>query len=296
MVYLSWVLSGILTIIIILLTVKLVFMRKAAFEISSTLADRLMTETNTLIDISSHDTCMRRLAENLNEQLRLLRASRRRFQQGDIELKEAVTNISHDLRTPLTAICGYLELLENEEQSDIVKHHLAMIANRTETLKQLTEELFRYSVLMHVNDNTRENIILNHILEQTLASYYGAMKQHRIEPQIFIPEKPVERNLNRSAIVRIFENIISNTLKYSNGDLTVKMTPEGKITFYNTAHNLTPVTAAQLFDRFYTVETGRNSTGLGLSIAKLLTEQMGGSITSDYLDGKLYISLFFPAS
>ena len=296
MVSCAWVLSGILILIIILLFIKLILLRKSVMEICSSLSDKLTTETNTLIDISSRDRYMRELAESLNEQLRQLRTYRHRFQQGDAELKDAVTNISHDLRTPLTAICGYLELLEREEQRDSVKHYLAMIANRTETLKQLTEELFRYSILACVNDDTRENIVLNYILEETLVSYYGAMKQKHITPKIYITDHLVVRSLNRSALIRTFENIISNALKYSDGDFTVKLTAEGEIIFSNTAYNLTPVMAGQLFERFYTVETARNSTGLGLSIAKLLTERMGGTIVSDYYADTLYITLHFPLS
>ena len=82
-----------------------------------------------------------------NIQLRLLRKERHRYQQGDLELKEAITNISHDLRTPLTAINGYLDLLEREEKSETVHCYLSQIQNRTDVLKNLTEELFRYSVV-----------------------------------------------------------------------------------------------------------------------------------------------------
>ena len=88
---------------------------------------------------------MRHLANTINRQLRKLRTERRRFQQGDLELKNAVTNISHDLRTPLTAICGYLELLEQEEKPETVSRYIGIIKDRVDILAQLSEELFRYS-------------------------------------------------------------------------------------------------------------------------------------------------------
>ena len=91
------------------------------------------------------------------------------------------------------------------------------------------------------------------------------------------------------AVSRIFSNIISNAMKYSDGDFTVTMTDSGSITFTNTAKDLNPVTVGRLFDRFYTVDAGRNSTGLGLSIAKLLTERMGGSIVAEYQESKVII-------
>ena len=108
------------------------------------------------------------LANEINIQLRKLRAERRKFQKGDIELKNAVTNVSHDLRTPLTAIYGYLDLLEQEEKSEKVNRYIAVIKNRTEMLKQLTEELFRYSVILTSEEDLKiEPITINNVLEES---------------------------------------------------------------------------------------------------------------------------------
>ena len=107
-----------LAIAVILLLIKIYFMKKSAKEIAEKLSEKLSADTNTLIDISSGDKDMRRLAAGLNKDLKLLREERLRLRQGDAELKEAVTNISHDLRTPLTAVSAYLDLLEREEESE----------------------------------------------------------------------------------------------------------------------------------------------------------------------------------
>lgn len=294
--WISWAVIGILICIIACLCARLFLMRRATEEIKSQLAERLMTETNTLITISSGDPSMRSLAASLNDELKKLRQERRRFQQGDRELKDAVTNISHDLRTPLTAICGYLALLEQEETSEAVRRCLSMIENRTEAMKRLTEELFRYSIVTSVQETAPEEVTLNRALEESLLSFYGAMQQKSITPDIEIPETPVTRFLDPASVSRIFSNIISNAIKYSDGDFSVRLNPDGSIVFANTASALTPLDAERLFDRFYTVETGRNSTGLGLSIARLLTERMGGVIRADYSKGRLCITLTFPPS
>lgn len=118
--HLLLIIIGILLLIIFVLVAKVWFLRKSVQEIREAFRDRLAADTNTLIDISTRDPYMRRLAADINTQLRLLRKERHRYQQGDLELKEAVTNISHDLRTPLTAINGYLDLLEREEKSETV--------------------------------------------------------------------------------------------------------------------------------------------------------------------------------
>lgn len=275
------------------LSVKIYFLRKGAREIETALAERLVMETNTLIDVSCRDRAMRRLAERLNRSLRKLRAERHRFQQGDLELKEAVTNIAHDLRTPLTAICGYLELLKEEETSGEAERYLIQIENRVQALKQLTGELFQYSIISSTGKLSEEKTDLRRKLEESLVSFYGAMTQKGITPEISIPEEPVWRVLDASAVSRIFGNIISNAVKYSEGDFSVTMDSDGKIVFSNTAKDLTAVDVGKLFDRFYTVETGRKSTGLGLSIAKVLTERMGGTICAEYHGERLSIVVCF---
>ena len=281
----------ILFLIILVLSAKLYYLHRAAREITEAFRDRSETDTNTLLDISSRDPIMRKLAAEINAQLRLLRQERRRCQQGDRELKEAVTNISHDLRTPLTAICGYLDLLEQEESSETVRRYLSRIKNRTDALKNLTEELFRFSVVSSVQELKPERLDLVRILEESLLSFYGVMQGKNICPRIRLPEGPVYRELDAEALNRIFSNILSNAIKYSDGDLSVTMKEDGAIAFTNTAKNLNTVTVGRLFDRFYTVDSARSSTGLGLSIAKVLTERMGGSIAAEYRDSQLTIRL-----
>lgn len=284
---------AILSFTVVVLLIKIGLLYKSANEIESAFADKLSSDTNTLIDISSRDKHMRKLAEAVNVQLRKLRTERQRFQQGDAELKEAVTNIAHDLRTPLTAISGYLQILEREDKSETVKQYLDMIANRTQALKRLMEELFQYSLVTSERTMKVEPVSLGDVLEESLVAAYPILAQKGINPEINITEQRVERLLDRSALSRIFENIIFNAVKYSDGDFIVNMSAEGTIEFSNTASKLNSVTTGRLFDRYYTLETGRSSTGLGLSVAKLLSERMGGSISADYRQGRLYIILRF---
>lgn len=280
--YLPIIFCVLLTIAVIVLLVKIYLMKKSAGEIADKLSEKLSEDTNTLIDIASGDRDMRRLAESLNVQFRRLRGERLLYRRGDAELKAAVTNISHDLRTPLTAISGYLDLLEREETSDRVKEYLVRVSDRTVAMKQLTEELFRYSVVLSAKPLKLETLCVNSVLEESLAEFYGAIVRRGISPNIEITKERVERKLDKSALKRIFANIIDNAVKYSCGDFFVKLTEDGTVSFSNTAERLDPVTVGKLFDRYYTVETAENSTGLGLSIARLLAEQMGATITAAY--------------
>lgn len=280
-------------VIIILLYLKIYLLKKSAREIRIQLHEKLSTDTNTLIDISSADKDMRDLASDLNEQLKLLRAEYIRCKQGDTELKNAVTNISHDLRTPLTAISSYLDLLEtNPEKS---AQYLQIIRERTDALRQLTEELFCYSVIASPEyDTTTEPVSLNSILEESILSYYASLQENDITPIIDITETKIIRNINKNALSRVFSNLLNNAVKYSDGDLHIKMSDDGVISFSNSAHGLNKVDIERLFDRFYTIETAHKSTGLGLSIAKILVKQMNGHIMAEYKNNKLTIRIMFP--
>lgn len=294
------VLCGASLLLNILLTVKILLLRRSAVEIRVGFSERLKQDTNTLLSISSRDSAMCALAGAINEQLRLLRQERLRYQQGDRELKDAVISISHDLRTPLTAIFGYLDLLERMEVSPakamdvpLVRRYLAQIRNRTDAMKALTEELFRYSIVTSVQELKPEPTNIVSVLETCLLSFYALMREKGIEPVLTLPKTPVMRILDPNALNRIFTNIISNALKYSDGDLTISMSADASISFSNTASALDPVAVERLFDRFFTVETNQNSSGLGLSIARSLTEQMGGSIQADYQNNRLTIQICF---
>lgn len=286
------VIAFLLTMIFALLG-KIYLMHKAALEIEEAFETKLAADTNTLIDISSRDPYLCQLAASINTQLRILRKQRHRYLVGDRELKEAVTNISHDLRTPLTAICGYLDLLHKEPLSENAVRYLALIENRTEAMKQLTEELFRYSVILSTQELEMETVCLNGVLEESIAAFYGALTSRGIQPRIHMSEKRIEKQLNREALARVFSNILNNALKYSDGDLEITLRDDGEIVFSNTASRLNEIEVGKLFDRFFTVEAARNSGGLGLAISKTLVEQMEGIISAKLVDHVLSIQIQF---
>lgn len=291
---LPWILCGILLLVVSVLVFKIVVLKKSMREISTEFEEHLFAETNTLIAISSRDRHAKELASRINTQLRLLRKQRRQYLSGDRELKETVTNISHDLRTPLTAICGYLELLEQEEKPREARRYVSIIKDRAQALKQLTEELFRYSVIMATESELMpETVVINDVLEESIADFYMALKERGIAPDIQVCEKKVIRYLDRAALSRVFSNLMNNAIKYSSGDLHISLTDAGEISFSNTAPELDEVQVGKLFDRFYTVEAARKSTGLGLAIARTLVEKMNGTISANYSHGKLHIHILF---
>ena len=279
-----------LLVIIFALLLKIFYMRKAIREIKRGFSEKLYTDTNTPIMLSSHDKLVSSLANDINVELKELKKQKHRYIQGDKELKNAITNISHDLRTPLTTICGYLSLLDKEEKSEHIARQLSIIKNRTFALKQLVEELFRYTTIISDTENSvYTETVINNVLEDCISSYYAIFKEKGITPNINLCEQKIVRSVDKTALLRIFNNIIDNAIKYSEGDLTISLFENGKIVFSNHTSDLNEIQIGKLFDRFYTVNTARKSTGLGLSIAKALIEKMDGNISADYSNNVLSI-------
>ena len=273
------------------LAVKVYIMKKSVREITEQTRGKLREDTNTGLDVSTGDRDIRALAADINDELKTLREEQRRYIRGDKELKDAITNISHDIRTPLTAICGYLDLLEKCPQSEEALGYLKQIKNRAEAMRTLTEELFRYSVAASEGELSLDKICVNDILEESIASFFGAISERGITPEIDITETRITRITDKTALARIFSNLLSNALKYSRGDLMISMDEHCVIRFGNSAENIENIEVSPLFDRFYTVESGNRSTGLGLSIAKLLTEKLGGEISAEIVGEMLEIKI-----
>ena len=288
---LPWILCFILLLAVIFLTVKLITVRKSIDEICGEFSDLLREDTNRKMSVSSSDKTVRKLAAEIAKQLEEIKKLRRKYKDGDRELKEAVSNISHDLRTPITSALGYMELLKREEMSDAARRYTDIIDGRIAALKASVDELFKYSVMTLTDGLNYEDTDVRAILEETLLEFYGAFSARGIVPTVKIPKTPVIRRVDKSALHRVFENIVGNAAKYSDGDFSVEMTDDCEIAFSNLAPSLSAVDTARLFDRFYTLDTARRSTGLGLSIAKMLTEHMKGTLGAEYKDGRLYVTV-----
>lgn len=284
----------ILLLICILLLLKIYFLKKSIKEVESSLNSVLDSDTNNLITISSSDKYLKSLANSLNIELRELRNQKLQYSNGNQNLKKVITNISHDLRTPLTAIKGYIDLIKNEKLSEAQENYLNIINRKSNELTELTEQLYDFSKTVDIGIKTnKENCCINDLLEQSLADHYSIFNEKNITPKIEICEDKVYRFINKTSILRVFENILSNVTKYSNGDFTLSLKPDGKITFSNKASALDETTVQKIFDRYFTVENAKKSSGIGLSIAKQLVELNGGNISAKYLDGYLFIEIEF---
>lgn len=289
--------SIISSFICIFLLLKLFLIKKSIIEIEKNFTKILESDTNNIISISSSDKDIKNLTINLNDNLIELRKQKLKYKNGNQELKKIVTNISHDLRTPLTALKGYIDLINKEKLSISQKKYLKIIQKKSDELNELTGQLFEFSKIIDTLEKninlSKDECCINEILEETLLSFYNIFKEKNIFPTINISNKKLYKKVNKISIVRIFENILSNVSKYSNGDFEVEMDDNGIITFSNKANSLDVTSVQKIFDRYFSVENAKESTGIGLSIAKQLVEMNDGEIYAEYSRERLYIKINF---
>lgn len=294
------VLVLVLVVALVVAVIKIVLLRHGFDELTENIEDQIKGETQIPITLTTTDPHALKTAETLNRELMNLQKERNEYLDGNRKVAQAVTEISHDIRTPLTAINSYLDLMKDETDEELKNQYLERIKNRTLSLSDLADELFKYSTStdparypVKTEEARPEEIDISRALEECILSFYAAFKNKGIEPEIELPDEPVYVLCEKKSANRIFENIISNALKYADEALTVKLDVTGCATFSNPAPDLTPVSAAKLFDRYYTVKEGSASTGLGFSIARELIDRNGGSIESNLADGILSIIVQF---
>ena len=294
------VLCALLLIALILAVIKIVLLRRGFDELTENIEDQVKGNTQIPVTLTTSDPHAKRTAETINRELTNLQKERNEYLDGNRKVAEAVTGISHDIRTPLTAINSYLDLMADEKDEELKARYLERIKTRTLSLSDLADELFKYSTsadpsqyTVKSGDDALETIDINRVLEECILSFYAAFKDKGIEPEIELPEHSIYVECDRKSANRIFENIISNALKYAVDSLQIKLDEKGQVVFSNPAPDLTPVSAAKLFDRYYTVKEGTASTGLGFSIAKELIGRNGGTIESELKDGILSIIVNF---
>ncbi|MBP3234845.1 MAG: HAMP domain-containing histidine kinase [Eubacterium sp.] len=287
-----------LTISIILniaLLIKICAMRFSLKELAEDYRERMTLDSDTLIGVSSRDKRIRELASSINDTITEMRRAFHRYRQGDMNIRNVITNVAHDIRTPLTAISGYLELADRLDKSDELKEYLSIIGERTEHMKLLTNDLFDYMVVNDIDvQEEKQKVNIGKVVEDAVMNFYPAFTEKGIKPDIYITENKVVRKLYPSYVDRIINNLISNAVKYSEGDLDISLSDEGTFIIANTAKNLDRVQVEKLFDRFYTVENGMaKSTGIGLSIVRTFAEKMNIPVEASYENGRLIITIEF---
>ncbi|MGX7262886.1 sensor histidine kinase [Enterococcus crotali] len=256
-------------------------------------------ESNLLLSNQFSDKQLNELLTLLNQMLIEQRSNKMTTRMHEQQLKDSITNLAHDIRTPLTSLDGYFQLLIRNKDSQKQQQYIDVINNRIETLTELLETIFTYTKLE--NDAYKielQKIETNQVLLNTIFTFYQQFSNEEIEPILSISESPLYILANSAALTRIFSNLIKNSLDHGQGEIKISQTKQGDqvvFTFQNKVSAENELDLSQIFNRFYMSDKSRagNSTGLGLFIVKEFVEKLNGHIEAVLINQLFTISLTF---
>ncbi len=288
----------ILTVLLCLCVVTLLLKQKNIDSAEEQLRRINVTHTNGRVQLTSPDRGLERLYIQINAVLDARQAADADYRNKERQLRGQIANISHDLRTPLTAIRGYLQLLHDPactpEERD---SYLQIIEKRSQALQTLITNFYDLSRVESGEYQT--NLVpvdLYAVLCELIASFYSAFSEQGLEVHPDLEESLPMVLADKDAVVRIFSNLLQNALVHAQGELTVRQYRQANIVvtqFSNPAAGLTQQDMEHIFDRFYMadrVRSGQN-TGLGLCIVKKLVEHMGHTVTACLEEGNFCITI-----
>ncbi|MBO0960479.1 HAMP domain-containing histidine kinase [Neobacillus sp. MM2021_6] len=278
----------------LLFLTRLFFIKREIKRVTVQLNQFNHKQTKKKVDLTFFETDLEKLASEINQQIDSTMQAQAEKQRTENELKQAIANISHDIRTPMTSILGYIQFLESADIAPEQRTEYTTIVKKGALrLKVLLEDFFELSVIESADYPLKiESIKLNQIVPEVLVGFYEAFYQRGLEPIIHLPEEEVVIKADASAVKRVIENLLSNALKHSTGNVTIcleKRRSSVELTISNPAGFLTERDLFFLFDRFYKADQTRigKGTGLGLSIAKGLMKKMNGNLTAEWQEEHL---------
>lgn len=287
----------ILNIIVILLIMYIILFQLQLHSINRQLTKRLTEHTRQDLSLELFSTRLNALAVNINKCLKAEENLRLESIHEEKRFKELIANVSHDLRTPLTAIKGYQQLMEKGILSDDQRQKLQIAEKHADELGTLIEHFFEYAYLVNADPVLQiEKINLTNLVVECLAESIPVLEQKNLRVHV-AKAPPVFILADREMTIRIIQNLIRNCAQHSDNDIEVRiMTAENAVvSFKNYVSDASNIDADRIFERFYTSDKARSkTTGLGLSIVKLLAEKMGGSTKASLKDDFLEIQIVLP--
>ncbi len=303
------ILTVILAVSVAVLIAVLVKIRAQLRDINEQLDFLCEKDTNMLLLTDTNMADIGRLKERINRFLEQWHRQREAAAKKEQMISDTYTNLSHDIRIPLTSLDGYFQLLRDETDKSAQEHYIDIIQERITSLKDMLEELFMFTKLK--NDSFKlelSNCCVSRLLKQTVFSYYEEWKKQGIEPSLDICEDTIFITANVQALRRVFQNVIKNALVHGQKSICIQMRQQDScncrasddertsknrivhILVSNDVKNPDDIDVDKVFERFYKADEARSisSSGLGLSIAKELVERMGGSIEAR-LEGKRFV-------
>ncbi len=294
---------GILSIVVLCLLVSNHFYRVNIKSLQRQLLKIMGNDTNAIVRVEAPQKNMIELSDTINHLITNNRETLIAAERLDQSFRESITNVSHDLRTPLTTAGGYLGMIKDPDLSQEERlEYIEIIEERQDMVRKLLDQLFYYARMEAGKIFWQEkNIDIHKLLLEILAMYYNDFEARNVEPDIQIQDCRMMVLGDEDGMRRIFSNIINNGLIHGLGSYQVKLIAvEGgyEFTFFNASEKMDEEELRMIFQRFYCKDTSRTgkTTGLGLAIAKELTERMNGEISAHYCEGIFSIKVFLPVT
>ena len=243
-------------------------------------------ETNMIVTGDYNQSSITALANEINEFLTRTARLRQELLHKESTLKDTITSLSHDIRTPLTSLDGYFQLLQASSTAQERQRYISIVKERIVSLDMLLEELFTYAKLQDGSyPLSIEQMPVNELLYEGIFSFYEDFRRQNIEPIARIADERIEVRANYTALKRAMHNVIKNALEHGEGFFTLKLErcrDKAVISVQNGVSSAGEIDIEHVFDRFYKADAARqhSSSGLGLAIAKQIVEKMGGSIAA----------------
>ena len=298
-----WILCGacfVLAVLCAVLIFRLCIIKKQLRSIREELPLTTQSSYNRQLTVSLADNSVTALATEMNKNLEHQKQLKFRTEQVERSMKQSVSDIAHDLRTPLTVIKGNLQMLEASEQlSEKGCEYLRVCIDKTDAMKQMADEFFELSVLESDSGAVRlSRIDLTSLLVEFILDSEAVIRCRGIEPDILLPEKSMYVMADESMLQRMLSNLLNNILKHARSSFELSLSLKGDKTVLSFSNELRPdesLDTDRLFERTYRGDKARNGSGagLGLYIVKLLAEKQNAAVQAVIRDNKLDISIVF---
>ncbi|MFQ9242271.1 MAG: sensor histidine kinase [Lachnospiraceae bacterium] len=295
-----YIIIGILAGIIILQSIIIWKYQRQVKDICRQLAFLMKHDSNMLIHREFGLGGIGMLSDRLNDLLELRRKEKRYYQEKETLIADTYTNLSHDIRTPLTSLDGYFQLMEACENVEEQRRYLNIIHERIHSLNEMLEELFMFTKLK--NESYRLELTsccINRILKETVFSYYDDWVRREIQPDIQITEEQLYIDGNKQGLSRIIQNVIKNGLDHGEKKIRIVLKREQNQAVLRISNQVIAseqIDIEHVFDRFYKADAARSktSTGLGLSIAREFVRRMNGEIGAKIEENEFIVEMSFP--
>lgn len=246
-----------------------------------------------LITIQSNHKQLKQLQKEINALYQKIHKLEERADTKEKEMQSLLSAITHDIRTPITSIRGYLDLIQETSSKSEQDHYLTIMNHRLEALNNMLENLFLYAKMSDEEYEVEtESILLYPLLCKVIASYYHELNNKQLIPILSFSNEQLLIQANYEMTYRMIQNLIHNVLKHGKTPFLIQE-QNGILSFSNAVSPDCQIDLERLFDRFYTKDRARHtsSSGLGLSIVKQIAQLHHWSISAQFENSQLTIRI-----